>query len=435
MPVEQRDLDREEPIQPWRGLVSGHPRPVWMLMLAVVVLWIGRGMVIPFTVIFFTQIVGLRGSLVGGGIAGASLVGIGAVTLTASLIDRHGGKPVLAASVMTMGIANFLLAWAESIWPYLAFTLVFYVASQSYWPAIDSLTTSLARQDRVITTFSMVRVANAVGIGAGGFIGGLLVSGGGLSEYRTMYMLGGALFLAGALMIWTLVPAPAVVVEDEDAEPSGGWRRVLEDRTFLYAMLLLFVLVLGFTQMNMSVPPFLRAEAGVGEGFIGALFFLNTVLVIALQVPIAARVDRGSPALLLSVSALTWAAAFAVMVATVDFGSAALLVFTLFTAGELLFMPLSAVFAVRLAPVRLRGRYFSLLSMTWGGSAAIATLAAGWIQEADNPVLMWPVMVAIMLAAAAGSIRLRHSARLQPARDDTDDSPEVIAPAIVIAGD
>jgi MFS family permease len=93
------------------------------------------------------------------------------------------------------------------------------------------------------------------------------------------------------------------------------------------------------------------------------------------------------------------------------------------------------VFAVRLAPVRLRGRYFSLLSMTWGGSAAIATLAAGWIQEADNPVLMWPVMVAIMLAAAAGSIRLRHSARLQPARDNADDSPELIAPASVIAGD
>jgi MFS family permease len=352
------------------------------------------------------------------------MAGIAGVTLTAALIDRHGGKPVLTASILTMGIANCLLAWADSVWPYLAFTLIFYVASQSYWPAIDSLTTSLARQDRVITTFSMVRVANAVGIGGGGFLGGLLVSGGGLSEYRLMYTLGGILFLIGALMIWALVPAPPLVPEDDEAGvPAAGWRNVLNDHTFLYSMLLLFVLVLGFTQMNMSVPPFLRAEAGIGEGFIGALFFLNTVLVIALQVPIAARVDRGSPAWLLSVAALTWAAAFAVMVATVDFGATALVVFALFTAGELLFMPLSAVFAVRLAPVRLRGRYFSLLSMTWGGSAAVATLAAGWIQEAENPILMWPVMVAIMLCAArracnpiatSRETRRRSSHRSQP---------------------
>jgi MFS family permease len=178
-------------------------------------------------------------------------------------------------------------------------------------------------------------------------------------------------------------------------------------------MALLFVLVLGFTQMNMSVPPFLRAEAGASERFIGLLFFLNTIVVIAFQVPIASRVDRGSAWVLLSIAALFWAGAFGFMILTVDLAYAAVLVFAMFTLGELLFMPLTAVFPVRLAPVRLRGRYFSLLSMTWGGSAAIATLTAGWIQDVDNPGLLWPVMSAIMIVAAIGAVRLRRSSRLR----------------------
>lgn len=404
---------QESARQRFIGMFKGHPRSVWMLMLAVVVLWIGRGMVIPFTVIFFTQIVGLKGSIVGGGIAGASLVGIAAVTITAGFIDRFGGKPVLVGSVTTMGVANILLAWAETVWPYLLFTLIFYVASQSYWPSIDSLTTTLARQDRVIQTFSMIRVANAIGIGVGGFLGGLMVSGGELLEYRVMYIVGGVLFLAGAGLIWGLVPAGQMPVGSKDeVGPEAGWRYVLNDRTFLYSMALLFVLVLGFTQVNMSVPPFLRGEAGASEGFIGMLFFLNTVLVISLQVPISARVDRGNAGKLLALAALAWAAAFGFMMLTVESVGFGIAVFAMFTAGELIFMPLSAVFAVRLAPVSLRGRYFSMLSMTWGGSAAIATLAAGWIQDADDPIVMWPVMVALMLAAALAALRLRDSRRL-----------------------
>jgi len=383
-------------------------------MLSIVIIWIGRGMVIPFTIIFFTQIVGLKGSLVGGGIAAASITGLTAVTVTAGLIDRFGGKPILVTSILLMGTAYTLLAWAESIVPFLAFTMIFYVASQSYWPAIDSLTASLAHEGRVVTSFSMIRVGNAVGIGIGGLFGGVMVSGGGLNEYRAMFIAGGVLFIVGAALIWLLVPAPAL--DDGSDDPNAeapGWSQVLQDRTFLYGMLLLFVLVLGFTQMNMSVPPFLRAEAGASEGYIGLLFFLNTIAVIALQVAVAARVDRGNAGLLLSVAALFWAAAFGFMVMTVDYQYAAVAVFAMFTLGELLFMPLTAVVPVRLAPVRLRGRYFSLLSMTWGGSAAIATLVAGWIQDVDNPAIIWPIMSVIMIAAAGGAIRLCKSSRLR----------------------
>lgn len=414
-----------------REPLSGYPRPIWALIAAIFVLWTGRGMTIPFTVIFFTQVVGLSGATVGSGIAIASLVGIAMVTVTAGQIDRRGGRPVLMTTIASMGVATILLAWAEGPLLFFAFSLMLYVSGQSYWPSVDTVTTSLADSKRVITSMSMVRVANAMGIGVGGFIGGIMVAGGGLTEYRIMYITGGVLILAASLLVRLLVPLPEPAVVDESAPvpPTGGWRDVIADRTFMYALMVLFALVLGFTQVNMSVPPFLRAEAGIGEGVIGSLFLMNTVLIILLQVPIAGRVDRGNAGILLAVAALIWAGAFAFMIGTAWSGAFAVLVFLSFTSGELIFMPISAIFAVRLSPAHLRGRYFSLLSITWGGSFAIATFAAGFVQDASRPVLLWPVMVALMLTASVAALRLRRSKRLEPPLDD--DGVVEPEPAIV----
>ena len=52
---------------------SAYPRPVWMMALCNLILWTGRGIVIPFVVIYFSQIVGT--AIVGAGIAASGLGG------------------------------------------------------------------------------------------------------------------------------------------------------------------------------------------------------------------------------------------------------------------------------------------------------------------------------------------------------------------------
>ena len=77
-----------------RALAAQYPRPVWLMALANLVLWTGRGMITPFVVIFFSQIAGLSASIVGTGIAVSGLGGIVFVSLAAGQIDRRGGHPV-----------------------------------------------------------------------------------------------------------------------------------------------------------------------------------------------------------------------------------------------------------------------------------------------------------------------------------------------------
>ena len=88
--------------------------------------------------------------------------------------------------------------------------------------------------------------------------------------------------------------------------------------------------------------------------------------------------------------------------------------FLAFTAGELLFMPITAIIPVRLAPMHLRGRYFSLSSVVWGGSYAFASLVGGLALDLPNPAILWPVMTMLMLAGGIGALRLGRSERLNP---------------------
>lgn len=397
-----------------RSLIAEHPRPVWSMALGNLILWTGRGMTIPFLVIFFSQIVGLRASIVGSGIAVASLGGIGFLTLVAGQIDRRGGRPVLLACMAVVAAATAIYPWGTSVWAFLAITLVLNFANQVYWPSSDATIASLTERARVAEAMSVLRVANAVGIGVGGMLGGVIVAGGGLREYRILFVLSAAMIAAAALLVWRTVPAVRLHATDA-SDAHGTWGDVLPDRTFIFALVILFIFVFGFTQITMSVPAFLREEAGIGEGTIGALFLLNTIIVVGTQIPIAAWINRGRVGPPLIAAATLWTVAFLLILATPTLGvGAAVAAFAVYTAGEVLFMPVTAVVPVRLAPLHLRGRYFSATSIVWGGSYALATFAAGIALDLPNPSVIWPVMAVLMLAGGVLSVSFARSPRIAP---------------------
>ena len=287
-------------------------------------------------------------------------------------------------------------------------------AGQLYWPASDATFASLQRPEGLAQAFMLLRVASAVGVGLGGLIGGVMVAGGGMAQYRMLFTASGLVVLSAVLIVWRLVPS--IVLPSTDAAGAhGSWQAVLPDRVFMYSMFVMFVLVAGFTQVQMSVPAYLRQEAGISEGAIGALFFLNTALVVVAQIPVAAHVNRANLGHVLALGSVFWTLAFACMLFTPSFGlPAAALAFVAFTLGELLFMPSTAVIPVRLAPLHLRGRYFALSSIVWGGSWAIASFGAGIALDLPRPAVLWPAMMALMLGGGVASLRLRGSERLAP---------------------
>ncbi len=407
-------IDATRPRSGLRARIPDYPPAVWWMATGNLILWTGRGMVVPFIVIFFSQIIGISASLVGLGIAVAGVAGIVFVLAIAGLIDRRGGHPVLVACILIYSFAILGHTLATNIWLFFLMTLVMNMSSQVYWPASDSTIASLTDASRVTVAMSALRVANAVGIGLGGLIGGLIVSNGGLPEYRMLFITSAALVLFAGVLVRLKVPNTPLQARNAEGN-HGTWQDVRPDRLYLYACAVLMLMIIGFSQMQVTVPAFLRREAGIDEGMIGVLFLVNTLLVIVLQLPLAGWVSRHNVGRLLAIAGVMWAGAFATMLLAANNGMpVAVAVFVLFTAGELIFMPATAVIPVRLAPAHLRGRYFSLLSVGWGLSYAIASLLGGVALDLPHTEIMWPILAVCMLVGAVGALRLATPDRLAP---------------------
>ena len=382
----------------WISVSRAYPRGLLVLAVATFVLFLARGMVLPFLVIYFAQVVGLGEGLAGLGIALSSILGVIATVVLAGTIDRYGARRIVLLALLALALAHGLLWLGQTPTRFLALMAFFGIAVNVYWPASDTLATTFLPAARAGEVFALQRVANALGLGLGGMLGGTIVSGGDVPAYRILFLASAAGILLAACLVGRSVPdihpghrATAV------ANTQGGWRSVLRDRRFLASQLVLLLAIAGFTQFQVTVPPFLRREAQFSEGTIGLMFAANTALVILAQVPFARWSQGRSHASLFAATGVLWAFAYSIFAVTPLDGRLATPAVLFYSLAELLFMPASGALVVALVPPALRARYLAFSSVVWaigwGGTAWLA----GTLLEAGAMLLLWGGTVVMML--------------------------------------
>lgn len=387
-----------------RERLAHFPVPLWLLALANFVLFTSRGMTIPFLVIFFGQILGLGEGLVGFGLAVNAVSGVIFTLMFAGTIDRFGARPVLIAMIFGTAVTTALFPLGTTPTLFFGIMILQGCFTQLYWPSSDALATSLVPVSRAGEMFALLRVANAIGIGAGGLIGGLMVSGGGEAQYRLLYVTAGAGVAAAGVMVLALVrprrASGAGAAHQGDSMKAGSWREVLADRRFLYSQVVMFLLIAAFMQLQVSAPPYLRAEAGIAEAAIGLLFTINTLIVVVAQIWVARRIGGWGRGMTLALAALVWAASYLIIGASPWWTLLPFVAIVVYTFGEMLFMPTTGVVVVELAPERLRGRYLAFSSIVWGSAYGLASWAAGTVLASERPALLWPGLAVVLLIGA-----------------------------------
>ncbi len=388
------------------------PRSLWLLAFANLVLFTARGMTIPFLVIYFGQIVGLGVGLVGAGIAASSIVGVAFTLIAAGTIDHFGARTMLIVTIA--GTALTTAFFPVSTTPVLFFGIMILqgLFTQLYWPSSDALATSLVPVSQAGEMFAMLRVASALGIGAGGLIGGLMVVGGGEGQYRLLYLTAATGVGLAGLLVFILVRSPqrtASQVVAGNRTNAGSWRDVLADRRFMYSQVVMFILLAAFTQLQVSAPPYLRAQAGIDEAVIGLLFTINTVIVVIAQLWVARKVARLGRGVTLAAAAAFWAVAYLMIGSSPWLGILPFAAIVVYTAGEMMFMPTSGVIVVELAPEHLRGRYLAFSSVIWGTSWGLSSWASGSVLGSAHPILLWPALIGVLAIGALGGILFDRS--------------------------
>jgi len=384
------------------------PRSVATLQVGGLVNAFGNGIVLPFMFIYLHNVRGIGLAVVGLIVATHAAVSIVAGPIFGSQIDRFGGKNMLALSlgILTIGYAAYALV--HKPWQGFVVAAISGIGVGGFWPSQSTLIAGLTPPEQRPAAFAMQRVVMNLGIGLGALTGGLIAATDSPTSFTVLFLLDAATFVVYGAVMLALVPEPAQAGGAHGPGRTGSYRDVLRHRAFVAVIGLnaLFILA-GFSALDV-LPVYAKNEAGLSETQIGLLFFVNTVVIVLAQLPIArlARGRRRMPALAL-LGAL-WATAWAIVPmagsatpqAAVWLLVAAMIVFAF---GLCLHGAVQAPLVADLAEPRLLGRYMALSALSWQMGFALGP-AIGGIGLELSPNGVW--LGAAALCAVGSGVAL-----------------------------
>jgi len=417
----------------WRAAFDPQlPREVWLLQLGGVMNSFGNGVVLPFLVIYLHDVRGFGLGLSGLVVSVSAAAQLCAGVLAGPLVDRIGPRPVLAAGLVMQAVGIGLFPLVREPWHAFVLIAVEGAGSAGFWPSQSTLIARLTPPARRHAAYAQQRVTMNLGIGLGGLTGGLIASVSHPGSFTVLFLVDAATFLA-YVGVLTLIRDPGLTSE-ESAGGQASYRAVLRDRVFvgLWALNFLFVTA-GYSLFNL-VPPFARDHAHVTERQIGALFFVNTALIVIVQLPISRALEGRRRLRALALMPVLWIVAWLMLDAgaywfdTTAAFIVILLALAIFGVGECFHGPAHQALVAEIAPDHLRGRYFAVHSLSWGLAGTVGPAAGGFVL-AWRPFALWPLAAAVCLVAAGGSLALE---RFVPERNRRIPRGEPDVPIVIV---
>jgi MFS family permease len=408
-----------------RGLPHLRPGQQWYVV-SMLINALGSGLYYPFAVLYGLQVVGLSFPLVGLGLSIAKGVSLATVPLQGALVDRFGARTLQIAAhlVRAVGFLGFLLAHSFPV--YLLFATL--VALGDSTPAGVALVADFAAPDERDRWYGLDRVLFNAGVGLGAVLGGVAVATGGTGGYQLIMVLNAVSFVVAAGMLTRLPvqatraispagspatpsnPSAALEASGGDSRAArhgvSGYRAILRDRPFLVLLMVSVVLWMSNYSVDLILTPYCVIVLHTPLWVPGALFTLNTALVVGAQVPVTGLVASRRRTRALLVGGIGYMVVFLSLAATPLLPAHTLLVtlgalMLLATMAEIIVAPTMTTLAAAMAPLHLRGRYLALANLSLSTAIAITPLVATGLL-ATFPAAFWLILtVALIVAVAA----------------------------------
>jgi MFS family permease len=370
----------------------------------------GNGLAFPFLFIYLHNVRGFGLDTVGLIVASSALAGIATIPISGAIVDRFGGRPVLAASLVLLAIGYGLLPLVHEPWQALVLMAVGGVGNGAFWPSQSTLLAGLTPPERRHAAYALQRVTRNLGIGLGGLSGGLIATTQSASSYTVLFALDAATFLVFVGVLW-FVPDPPI--PRRDGAQAGRYLEVLRDRVFLGVVGLNVLFVAAGYAIFELLPVYAKNEAGVSERWIGVIFFVNTLAIVLGQLPLVKLLEGRRRMRALGAMTVVWAVAWVIVLAggLSAEGTTAALVFcvgaVVFGIGECFHGPNQGALVADLAPERLRGRYMAFSTLSWEVGFAIGPAVGGLVLD-RAPNVLWVLAAATCLAAGFGTLALER---------------------------
>lgn len=274
-----------------RQRLPAHPA-ARALGVASLIDWIGTGVWLTVSTLFFVRVVGLRPAEIGVGLGIAGVVGMLAVMPVASLTRRWPAGPVAVAMQVCRGLAFLSYLTVDSAVTFAVAATLVAVFDRPTITVNQILVARVVPDDERNTAMATMHVAGNLGVAAGTALGTLALLWPERASFAAVVVVDAASFFLAA---WVVGRAARHTPETPPAAPPPGWsggalQTIARDRRFAAVAFGNSLLALHIPMLNIVTPLWLAEETSVPLATMGGLLLANTLLIVLLQVRLARSV-------------------------------------------------------------------------------------------------------------------------------------------------
>jgi len=382
-------------LNPWRGL-GGLPREVWLLFATNLVNRAGM-MVLPFLVVYLTKELHFSAAQAGLAFAVYGAAAIGAGPLSGRLSDRSGALPIMRASLLMSGLVVLLYPLARTVAAVYFATFIWAATSELFRPASLAAITHVVNAEQRKPAYAVNRLAINLGMSIGPALGGFLAT----VSFRSMFIVdGGTTILAALVLMLTRWSAPTGGTKHSAHKHHGEAKAILRNGKLLVFLFAEFLVAVVFYQHESTLSLFIVNNLNFSPAFYGALFTMNTLLIVALEVPINQATAHWPAAWSLLAGCVLFALGFGGL-AIVASATGILVTVVLWTFGEMMLFPAMSAYLGDIAPPAQRGAYMGAYSMSLSLALTFGPWAGTQLLAFWGPTTLWLIMFGFGALAAA----------------------------------
>jgi MFS family permease len=374
-----------------RGFWGALPTDGRWLLSTTAVSTLGRGMTLPFTLIYIHEVRGVSLDVAGLLMGLIAVVALLVTVPVGALTDRLGARVVVVVGNVAQLVGAVVLAFATTVPALVVAVVLLGVSFGVGWPAFNAMIASIVT-GRLRTQYFGINFALVnLGIGIGGVVSGFLTDVDRPGTFTAIFLADAACMLVPiTLLLGPLrhVAGPPERVATASGGGGVGYLAILRNPAVAWITLLTFLTsFVGYGQMEAGFPAFARQVSEVSTQTIGLAFAANTAVIVGCQFVVLRRIDghRRTRAFLALVG--LWVAAWLVLGATglvagtVAAAMGVVLYHVLFGLGETVLQPTVPAIVNDLASERDRGRFNAVSAGAFQVGAIAAPVVAGWMLD------------------------------------------------------
>ena len=355
-------------------------------------------MVLPFLILYLTT--GLHFTTGQAGFAFALYGGAAIIAgpIAGWLSDRIGALPIMRASLFLSGGVLLLFPLAHTRPAVYAITVLWSACAEVFRPASLAAITHVVAPDQRKAAYALNRLAINLGMSIGPALGGFLAA----VSFRAMFAVNAGTTLLSAVVLslakWRS-PTFGLTTDSDGLDRGTAARSLVRERRLMVFLLAAFLVGIVFYQHESALPLYMVQYLKLSPAFYGTLFTINTLLIVALEVPLN-RATADWPN--------TWAMFAGCILFAVGFGalgfvasaSGILITVVIWTFGEMMLFPAMAAHLGEIAPENRRGAYMGAYSMSLSLALTVGPWLGTQLLAAAGPVGVWSVIFALGALAA-----------------------------------